>query len=110
MRKSLLILGLLAVAPPQLIASPEDAAILTAAESYLTANATVTTKVKYIVEQVERDLARVRINPADKPNSSTAWIFLKKKEGKWTGIATGSRFRAEKYEELGIPKSLRIPY
>jgi hypothetical protein len=110
MRKACFILGLWAVTLPQLIAEPENDAILTAAESYLTANATVTTKVKYIVEQVERDLARVRINPADKPNSSTAWIFLKKKEGKWTGIATGSRFRAEKYEELGIPKSLRIPY
>jgi len=109
MRKSLLILGLLAVALAQLIASPENNAIVAAAESYLGTNATVTTKVKYIVEQIEGDLARVRINPADKPNSSTAWIYLKKKDGKWMGIATGSWFRAEKYEELGIPKSLRIP-
>lgn len=109
MRKSSLILGLLAVALPQLLGSPENDAIIAAAESYLAANATVTTKVKYIVEQIEGDLARVRINPADKPNSSTAWIYLKKKDGKWTGIATGSWFRAEKYEELGIPKSLRIP-
>ena len=67
MRKSLLILGLLAVALPQLMASPEDAAILAAAESYLTANATVTTKVKFIVERVDGDLARVRINPEEKP-------------------------------------------
>jgi hypothetical protein len=109
MRKSLLILGLLAVALPELIAPPEDAAILTAAESYLTANATVTTKIKYIVEQVERDLARVRINPTDKPNSSTAWIFLKKKEGKWTGMSARASFTAKEYEDLGIPKSLQIP-
>jgi hypothetical protein len=110
MRKSLLVLGLLAAALPQLMASPEDAAILTAAESYLTANATVTTKVKFIVERVEGDLARVRINPEERPNKDTAWIFLKKKEGKWTGLDSRAWFRPEDYERLGIPKSLEIPY
>jgi hypothetical protein len=108
MRKSLLILGLLAVALPQLMASPEDAAILAAAESYLNTSATVT--VKYIVEQVEGDLARVRINPADKPNSSTAWIFLRKKDGQWTVISARASFTAKQYDELGIPQSLQIPY
>ena len=107
MRKSLLILGLLAVALPQLIASTEDAAILTAAESYLKTSAT--TEVKYIVERVEGDLARVRINPAAKPNSSTAWIFLRKKDGNWTVISARASFTAKEYEDLGIPKSLQIP-
>jgi hypothetical protein len=110
MRRSLLILGLLAVAVPQLTASPEDAAILTAAESYLMANATVTTKVKFIVERVEGDFARVRINPQERPTKDTAWIFLKKKEGKWTGLSSRAWFRPEEYERLGIPNSLRIPY
>jgi hypothetical protein len=109
MKKSSLILWLLAVALPRLVAESENAAILAAAESYLKANATVTTEVKYIVEQVEGDLARVRINPADKPNSSTAWIFLKKKDGNWKGIAARASFRAKEYDELGIPKSLQIP-
>jgi hypothetical protein len=109
MRKSLLILGLLAVTLPQLSAESENAAILAAAESYLTANATVTTTVKYIVEQVEGDLARVRINPESRPNKDTAWIFLKKKDGKWTGISSRAWFSPEEYERLGIPKSLRIP-
>ncbi|MEY2511574.1 MAG: hypothetical protein QOE26_2337 [Verrucomicrobiota bacterium] len=110
MRKSLLILGLLAVALPQLIASPENDAIITVAESYLTANATVTTKVKYIVERIEGDVARVRINPADKPSSSTVWIFLKKKDGNWTAISARASFTAKEYEDLGIPKSLQIPH
>jgi hypothetical protein len=110
MRKSLLILGLLAVAPPQLIASPEDAAIVTAAESYLTANATVTTKVKFIVERVEEDLARVRINPQERPAKDTAWIFLQKKEGKWIGLTVRASFSAEDYQRFGIPKSLQIPH
>ena len=109
MKKSSLILGLLVSALPQLMASPENANIVAAAESYLKANATVTTEVKYIVERIEGDLARVRINPADKPNSSTAWIFLKKRDGKWTGIAARASFRAKEYDELGIPKSLQIP-
>ena len=107
MRKSLLVLGLLAVALPQLIASSENDAILAAAESYLKTSAT--TEVKYIVERVEGDLARVRINPAAKPNSSTAWIFLRKKDGKWTVISARASFTAKEYEELGIPKSLQIP-
>jgi hypothetical protein len=107
MRKSLLILWLLAVALPRLVAESENAAILTAAESYLKTSAT--TEVKYIVERVEGDLARVRINPAAKPNSSTAWIFLRKKDGKWTVISARASFTAEEYDELGIPKSLRIP-
>ena len=109
MRKLLFIAALLAVAPPQLRASSEDADILTAAESYLNANATVTTKIRYIMEQVEGDLARVRINPQDRPNRDTAWIFLKKKDGKWTGISARAWFRPEEYERLGIPKSLQIP-
>ena len=110
MRKSLLILGLLAVALPQLMASPEDAAILTAAENYLTENATVTTKIKFIVERVEGDLARVRINPQERPAKDTAWIFLKKKEGKWTGLTVRASFSEEHYQRFGIPKSLQVPY
>ena len=109
MRKSLLILGLMAMALQRLLAESEDPAILTAAESYLKENATVTTEIKYIVEQIEGDLARVRINPADKPTKATAWIFLRKKDGKWTGISARASFSAEEYERLGIPKSLRIP-
>jgi hypothetical protein len=107
MRKSLLIVWLLAVALPRLVAESENAAILAAAESYLKTSAT--TEVKYIVERVEGDLARVRINPAAKPNSSTAWIFLRKKDGKWTVISARASFTAKEYDELGIPKSLRIP-
>jgi len=107
MKKSLLILGLLAVALPRLVAESENAAILAAAENYLKTSAT--TEVKYIVERVEGDLARVRINPAAKPNSSTAWIFLRKKDGKWTVISARASFTAKEYDELGIPKSLRIP-
>jgi hypothetical protein len=109
MRKSLFILGLLAVTLLRLIASPENAAIITAAESYLKANATITTKIHFAVEKVDGDFARVKINPEDKSAGDPAWIFLKKKEGKWAGLTLGTGFSAEEYQELGIPKSLRIP-
>jgi hypothetical protein len=109
MKKSLLTLGLVAMALQRLLAESENPAILTAAESYLKASATVTTELKYIVEQIEGDLARVRINPADKPTKATAWIFLRKKDVRWTGISARASFSAEEYERLGIPKSLQIP-
>ena len=107
MRKFSLILASLAATMPQLLSESENAAILAAAESYLSTSATV--KVKYIVEQVEGDLARVRINPESTPNRDTAWIFLKEKDGKWAGISSRAWFSPEEYERLGIPKSLRIP-
>jgi hypothetical protein len=99
----------LAVVPQLCAKENEDAAIVSAAETYLRTNATVTTNVKFIVEQVEGDVVRVRINPQDKPARDTAWIFMKKKDGKWAGITFGTGFSPEEYERLGIPKSLRIP-
>jgi hypothetical protein len=108
MRKFSLILASLAATLPQLLAESENVAILAAAESYMSGSATV--KVKYIVEQVEGDLARVRINPESRPNRDTAWIFVKKTDGKWTAISARAWFSPEEYERLGIPKSLQIPH
>ncbi|MDP9098403.1 MAG: hypothetical protein M3N48_05340 [Verrucomicrobiota bacterium] len=108
MRQSLLILGMLAAALPQLAASPENAAIVTAAETYLKANASITTKINFTVEKIDGDFARVKINPQDKSAADPAWMFLKKKEGKWTGLTLGTGFSPEDYQQLGIPKSLRV--
>jgi hypothetical protein len=104
----MLILGLLAVTLPLLIASPENAAIIAAAENYLRANATITTKIHFTVEKIDGDFARVKINPADKSAGDPAWIFLKKKNGKWAGLTLGTAFGPEDYQQLGIPKSLRV--
>ena len=109
MRKSSLIVAVLALTLPNLVASPDNADIISSAESFLHANATVTTKVNFTVEQVDGDFARVRINPQDKPTADTAWIFLKKTDGKWTGLTVGSSFTVEDYQQLGIPNALRIP-
>lgn len=106
MRTSLLILATLAVALPQLIASPENDAIIAESESFMTANATLTTKIKITVEKVEGDFARTRVNPQDQPSAHSAWIFLKKSQGKWAGITVRASFTAEDYQKFGIPKSL----
>jgi hypothetical protein len=108
MRKSRLILTLLAVALSQLVASPENAAIIAATKTFMAANATLTTKINVTVERVEGNFARARVNPQDRGAADPAWVFLKKDEGKWTGLTVGTFFEAEDYQKLGIPKSLRI--
>ncbi len=107
MKKSLLILGMLVAALPQLIASSEDTAIVTEAERFLAENATVTTKINFTVEKIEGDFARVRINPKDAPGGP-AWIFLQKKAGKWSGLTVRAAFSAEHYREFDIPKNVQL--
>jgi hypothetical protein len=107
MRKSLLILAVLAAALPQLIASPENAAIIAATKTYVAANSGMT-KINVAVEKVEGDFARVKVTPQDAGTADPAWVFLKKNNGKWTGLTLGTAFGPEDYQQLGIPKSLRI--
>jgi hypothetical protein len=107
MRKSLLILGVLAASLTQLIASPENAAIIAATKTYVSANSGMT-KINAAVEKIEGDFARVKVSPQDAGATDPAWVFLKKKNGKWTGLTLGTAFGPEDYQELGIPKSLRV--
>jgi hypothetical protein len=67
------------------------------------------TKINVAVEKVEGDFARVKVSPQDAGTTDPAWVFLKKKNGKWTGLTLGTAFDPEDYQQLGIPKSLRIP-
>lgn len=99
---------MLAVASPQLIASPENDAIIAESERFMAANATLTTKIKVTVEKVEGDFARARVNAQDQSAAPPAWVFLKKIQGKWTGLTARGSFEAEHYQEVGIPKSLWI--
>jgi hypothetical protein len=61
------------------------------------------------IEQVDGDFARVKVAPQDPKASDPAWVFLKKKEGKWTGLILGTSFTTEDYQQLGIPNALRVP-
>ena len=109
MRRSLLLLAMLAAASAQVMASPENDAIIAESESFMAANATLTTKIKVTVEKVEGDFARARVNPQDQPAAHSAWVFLKKIQGKWTGLTVRASFEAEDYQKFGIPKALHLP-
>ena len=107
MRKSLLILGLLAATLPQLVASPENDAIVAATRTYVAANSGMT-KIKVAVEQVAGDFARVKVTPENANAADPAWVFLNKKDGKWTGLILGTSFTVEDYQQLAIPNALRV--
>lgn len=85
----------------------EDAAIIAATKSYVAANSGMK-NVTVTVEKVEGDFARVKVTP-DAGATDPAWVFLKKSEGKWTGLTLGTSFTTEDYQQLSIPNALRIP-
>ena len=67
------------------------------------------TKITVTVEQVDGDFARAKVAPEDSKAADPAWVFLKKKEGKWAGLTLGTSFTTEDYQQLGIPNALRVP-
>ena len=67
------------------------------------------TKITVAVEQVADDFARTKVTPQDPQATDPAWVFLKKKDGKWIGLALGTSFTTEDYQQLGVPNALRIP-
>ena len=110
MKKLLLVLlaFMLANSSSMLGKSEEDAAIIEATRSYVAANSAIS-KVNVTVEQIVDDFARVKVTPENPNATDPAWVFLKKKDGKWTGLVLGSGFTTEDYQQLGIPNALRVP-
>jgi len=99
-----LVLGLTTFA----LAGDDKAEIIAATKSYVAANSGMT-KIAVTVEQVADDFARVKVEPENKNAPDPAWVFLQKKDGKWTGLTLGSSFTTEDYQQLGIPNALRVP-
>lgn len=95
---------------PQLFAKGDEnnEAIVAATKTYVAANSGMT-KITVKVEQVEGDFGRAKVTPEDAAAADPAWVFLKKNDGKWTGLALGTSFTTEDYQQMGIPNSLRIP-
>ena len=89
-------------------AGDENDTIIAAARSYVASNSAMTT-VTVTVEQLSDDFARLKVTPTNANSADPAWVFLKKKDGKWTGIALGTSFTTEDYQQMGIPNALRIP-
>jgi hypothetical protein len=86
----------------------ENADLIAATKSYVASHSGMT-KFTATVEQVADDFARVKVVPEDAKAADPAWVFLKKTNGKWTGLTLGSSFTTEDYQQLGIPNTLRIP-
>ena len=97
-----------AVLACQSFAGDEKAAIIAATKSYVAANSAIA-KVNVAVDQVVDDFARAKVTAEDANAADPAWVFLKKTDGKWVGIALGTSFTTEDYQQLGIPNALRIP-
>jgi hypothetical protein len=108
MRKLLLLGALIAGLANLLGAEDEKAAIIAATESYVAANSAIS-KINATVEAVDGDYARVKIEPQQTGATDPAWVFLKKKDGKWTALILGTSLTTEDYQQLGIPNALRIP-
>jgi hypothetical protein len=86
----------------------DNADIIAATKSYVAATSAIK-QVTAVVEQVADDFARVKVTPENANATDPAWAFLKKKDGKWTGLALGTSFTTEDYQQLAIPNALRIP-
>src|ERR1700750_3359819 len=99
----------LAIVASQALADEENASIIAATKSYVAAHSAIA-KVNVTVEQIADDFARVKVTPETATAADPAWVFLQKKDGQWKGVALGTSFTTEDYQQLGIPNALRIPY
>jgi len=86
----------------------DNADIIAATKSYVAATSAIK-QVNAVVEQIADDFARVKVTPENANAADPAWVFLKKRDGKWIGLALGSSFTTEDYQQLSIPNALRIP-
>jgi hypothetical protein len=109
MKTSLVLFALIGLSMTRVFAkeNEDNPAVIAATKSYVAANSGMT-KITVTVEQVDGDFARAKVAP-DSNATDLAWVFLKKKDGKWTGLTLGTSFTTEDYQQLGIPNSLRIP-
>jgi hypothetical protein len=108
MKFKVLLCAALVVLASQVHAGDEKPAIIAATKSYVAANSAIA-KVNVTVDQVLDDFARAKVTPEDANAADPAWVFLKKTDGKWIGVALGTSFTTEDYQQLGIPNALRIP-
>jgi hypothetical protein len=108
MNKLPLLCAALAILANQALAGDENAAIIAATKTYVAANSAIT-KMNVTVEQIADDFARVKVTPENASVADPAWVFLKKKDDKWTGVVLGTSLTTEDYQQLGIPNALRIP-
>lgn len=82
---------------------PQMQALQTAALHYALNNSAV--KLRVVVEEVNKDYAKVSVIPLE-PNADEAIAYLKKVKGQWQGLGIGTGFDDQDFIELGIPQAL----
>ncbi len=90
-----------------LAADDPKAAIAAATKSYV-AQTSGMSGVKVTVEKVDGNYARAKVAPAQAGETDPAWVFLKNKNGTWTGLTMGTYFEPEDYRTFGIPATLWV--
>jgi hypothetical protein len=84
----------------------DQEALLSAARAFVkTVSAGPDFRVK--VDKQAGDAARLRVE-SDNPGVAPAWLFAKKREGRWKALDLGTAFDAAYYERNGIPAALRL--
>lgn len=106
MKNLLIAFAMLVATSLTVSASPDNSAIVAATKSYVAQNSagmpfTVT------VEKISGDYARAKVTPTG-GQTDPAWVFLKKKNGTWTGLTLGTGFTPDDYKRYGIPAALWV--
>ena len=91
--------------PPGVTGDQRDL-ITVAAKHYVTQQSGIS-DVEINVEKVDGDYGRVSIKPRDAAKADPGWVFLKRENGTWRGLAIGTDFSSDDLKQRGIPISLQ---
>ena len=84
----------------------DEAALIDATRAFVK---TVSTLADFhlVIEKATPDAARLKVSdPAGA--IASAWVFAKKRDGKWKVLDLGTGFDGAYYERHGIPASVRL--
>ena len=88
------------------VAGDQKELIAVAARQYVTQQSGIS-DIEINIEKVDGDYARVSIKPRDPAKADPGWVFLKRENGTWRGLAIGTDFSSDDLKQRGIPISLR---
>lgn len=103
--KQLLFLVLFSSVAASCFSADPNSSIVAATKSYVSSSSEIK-QMQVTIEKVEGDYARAKVKPTAETQTDEAWVFLKKKNGTWTGLTMGTFFEAGDYKVHGIPPSL----
>lgn len=94
-----------AVAQPVAAESPDEAALLAAADDYTRKHAAAGLEFTLKIQAQEGDFALLVIEPRKK-NADAALLFMKREAGGWKGLDLGTGIDCSDLADQGVPASL----